>query len=122
MIRWHLEAVLDRDVVGTGSMLGRKLPASGPELDPGQSPRCPCGTRLVSLAPVRVLALEELPGLVASRRRRKRVHDRLRRFANDVLPSDGVREVAGASGQLLRGVVLAAEPGEYRLHCACPDA
>ena len=119
MVLRHLEAVLNRDVVGTAGVLGRELPASGPELDPGQSPRCACGARLVSLVPIRVFALEERPSLVPSRRRCKRVHDCLRRFPNHVLSADGVREVPRPGGELLRRVVLAGEPAEYRLDGAC---
>ena len=43
----HLEPVLDRDVVGAGGVLGRELPAPGPELDPGEAPERAGAPRLV---------------------------------------------------------------------------
>src|SRR4051795_5075590 len=39
----HFEAVLDRDAVRTSGVLGRELPPSRPELDPGEPPRCARG-------------------------------------------------------------------------------
>src|SRR6476660_9485569 len=91
MVLRHLEAVLDRDVVGTSGMFGRELPASRPELDPGQPPRCARDARLVSLAPLLKLVLEKRASLPSLRGRREGIDDCLRRLANEVLPADGVR-------------------------------
>src|SRR5438046_221583 len=66
----HFEAVLDRDAVRTSGVLGRELPSSRPELDPGEPPRCARGARLVSVTPVLILALEQGASLTSLRRRR----------------------------------------------------
>ena len=55
----HLEPVLDRDVVCARGVVGRELPAPGPELDPGEAPERARAPRLVALAPLLVLALEQ---------------------------------------------------------------
>ena len=55
----HLEPVLDRDVVGRRSVVGRERPAPVPELDPGETPERPRAPRLVALAPLVVLVLEQ---------------------------------------------------------------
>ena len=72
----HLEPVLDRDVVRARGVVGRELPAPGPELDPGEAPERAGAPRLVALAPLSVLALEQRAGLVPPRRRRERVRRR----------------------------------------------
>ncbi len=58
----HLEPVLDRDVVGADSVLGRERPASRPELDPGETPERAGAPRLVALEPLSILALEQSRG------------------------------------------------------------
>ena len=59
----HLEAVLDRDVVRTGRVRGCELEATGPKLDPGEAPECPGTSRLIALAPLVILALEQHAGV-----------------------------------------------------------
>src|SRR5690348_10764392 len=116
VVRRHLDAVLDRDVVGAGGVLGRKLPASAPEFEPRERPRRACGARLVSLAPILILAFEKRTILAALRRGREGVHDRLARLANELLAAHGARELASLRGeQVVRRNALAGEPPEHRL-------
>src|SRR5207237_358124 len=98
----HLEAVLDRDVVGASGVLGRERPAPGPELDPGEAPERAGAPRLVALAPVPVLALEHGAGLVPPGRRREGVHDGQRRLLHELLAADGGRELARTRRELRR--------------------
>src|SRR5262249_31523172 len=89
----HLEPVLDRDVVRSRCVVGRELPAAAPELDPREAPERPCATRLVALAPLGMLALEQGQGLVAPVRAGKRADDRERRLLDELRASNGRREV-----------------------------
>src|SRR5262245_63325625 len=101
VVRRHLDAVLDRDVVSAGGVLGRDVPVPGPELDPGQTPRCACGSRLVSLARLLVLPLEERTRFASLPGRRKRVRDRLGRLADELVAADCVRGVAWPRAEIL---------------------
>ena len=54
--------------------------------------------RLVALAPLFVLALEQGASVLPLRERREGVHDRQRRLPHELLAADSAREVAGARG------------------------
>src|SRR5580765_6078472 len=81
----HLEPVLDRDVVCVYCVRGRELPAPGPELDPCEAPERAGAPRLVALAPLLVLALEQVAGLSPLRGRREGVRDGQRRLPHELL-------------------------------------
>src|SRR5439155_11001053 len=85
----NLEAVLDRDVVGGGGVRGGEFPSPGPELDPGEAPERAGTSRLVPLAPLPVLAIEEGAGLVPRGHRRERVDNGQRRLLHQLLAADG---------------------------------
>ena len=114
----HLQPVLGRDVVRAAGVRSREIPAPREELDPGEAPESPSGARLVPLAPLSVLALEQRASLVPLRRRRECVHDRLCPLAHQLLAADGVREVVCHRREILRRLGLADEPAEDRLHRA----
>jgi hypothetical protein len=114
----HLEAVLNPDVVRVSGVLGRELPSPGPELDPREPPQGTGASRLVSLAPLSVLALEQGAGLVPLRGRRERVHQCLRRLLHETFPAERAREVSGQLRQIGRRLSLAHEPAQDRLHGA----
>ena len=80
----HLEPVLDRDVARAGGVLGRERPAPGPELDPREAPERVGAPRLVALAPLPMLALEQGARLVPPRGRREGVHDGERRLLHQL--------------------------------------
>ena len=90
----HLEPVLDRDVVGAGGVVGRELPAPGPELDPGEAPERAGAPRLVALAPL--LGTRARAAARASSScvddERERVRDRRGRLLHQLLVADGGRE------------------------------
>ena len=92
----HLEAVLDRDVVGARGVRGRERPAPGPELNPGKTPERAGAPRLVALAPLLVLALEQGTRLVPPGGRGEGVHDCRHRLLHELLPADGGRELVRA--------------------------
>ena len=94
----HFEPILDRDVAGTCGVLGAECPASGPELNPGETPERAGAPRLVALAPLFVLAHEQRASLLPLRERCEGVHDRQRRLPHELLAADRAREVAGACG------------------------
>ena len=112
----HLEPVLDRDVVGASGVRGRERPAPFPELDPGEAPERAGAARLVALAPLPVLALEQGAGLVPPGRRREGVDDGQRRLLHQLLAADGGRKVVRARRKILRRFRVAGEPAEDRLH------
>src|SRR5437667_586392 len=85
----HLESVLNRDVVGLDGVRCSELPAPGPELDPGEAPERAGAPRLVALAPLLVLVLEEGAGLVPPGGGRERVGDRQRRLLHQVRAAAG---------------------------------
>ena len=114
----HLEAVLDRDVVRASGIVGRELPTSGPELDPGKAPERAGAARLVPLAPRLVLPLEQCARFVPLRGRRERVHDRLRRLLYQPLAAERSREMLGQRQEIAGCLRLAGEPVEDRQHGA----
>ena len=118
MVLRHLEPVLDRDVAGASRVLGREHPASSPELDPGETPERAGAPRLVALAPLFVLALEQGAGLVPLREGREGVHDRQRRLPHQQFATDGAREVADPRRKILRRFRFAGEPAEDGQHRA----
>src|SRR4051794_2786834 len=75
-----LQRVLDGDVARRGCVHGRLLPLAGPELEPREPPQRVPAPGLVALVPLLVLTLEVRAHRLASRARRARVHDRLRRL------------------------------------------
>src|SRR5439155_6027443 len=89
----HLEPVLDRDVVGSGGVVGGNLPASGPELDPGQAPERAGAAWLVALAPFLMLALEEVAGIVSARGWREGARDGERGLLHQSLAAESARKV-----------------------------
>src|SRR6266516_5346576 len=114
----HLEPVLEGDLVGVGGMGRRELPATGPELDPGEAPERTGAPWLVALAPLLVLALEQGAGLGPLRGRREGVHDGECRLLNQLLAADGAREVVGPCREIFRRLRVAGEPAEDGLHSA----
>ena len=84
MVLRNLQAVLDRDVVCVGSVLGRELETTRPELDPREAPQRTGTPRLVAVTPIAVLALEQRTGLGG----RERVDDRLRRLLDEPLATE----------------------------------
>ena len=93
-------------------------PASSPELDPGETPERAGAPRLVPLAPLFVLALEQGAGLVPLRSGRERVHDGQSRLPHEQLATDSAREVADPRRKILRCFRFAGEPTEDGLHRA----
>ena len=77
-------------------VLGRELPAPAPELDPREAPERAGAARLVALAPLLVLALEQERG-----RRRSLRHDDEHRRDRDVRLLQQLR-VAGCGRELVR--------------------
>src|SRR3954453_8682063 len=114
----HLEAVLTGDVQGVSSILGGELPASGPELDPGEAPRGAGATGLVPLEPFGLVAREELTRLVSLRGDRERVHERLGRLLHHTLATQRARQQLRQRGQIASRPPLACEPVEDRLYGA----
>ena len=114
----HLEAVLDRDVVRASSVVRRELPTPGPELDPGETPESARAPRLVPVAPLLVLPLEQCAGFVPLRGRREGIHDRLRRLLYQPLAAERRREMLGQRREVAGRLPLAGEPVEDRLHGA----
>src|SRR5438128_7203364 len=72
------EAVLNRDVVRARSMLRCELPVSCPELEPGETPQRAGASRLVAVAPLLMLAVEQDACHVPSSGRRESVDERHR--------------------------------------------
>ena len=118
MVLRHLEPVLDRDVAGASRVFGGNIPASSPELDPGETPECAGAPRLVALAPLLVLALEQGACVFPLRERRESVHDRQRRLPHQQFATDGAREVADPRRKILRCFRFPGEPTEDGLHRA----
>ena len=116
MVLRHLEPILDRDVAGKGRVFGRNFPASSPELDPAETPERACAPRLVALAPLVVLLLEQGAGGFPLREGREGVHDRQRRLPNQQFATDGAREVADPRRKILRRLRFPGKPTEDRLH------
>ena len=114
MILGHLQAVLDRDVVRLRRLVGRELPAAAPELEPRETPERAGTPRLVSLAPLLELALEQRAGLASPRRRREGVHDGERRLLHELRSADRRREVVRLRGKRRR-IRFADHPAEDRL-------
>src|SRR5262245_46550903 len=112
LILRHLEPVLDRDIAGASRVLGTELPTSSPELNPGEAPECAGAPRLVPLAPLFVLALEQTAGLVPPRKGCERVHDSQRRLPHQQFAADGAREIADPYRKIFRYLCFAGEPTE----------
>ena len=122
MVLRHLEPVLDRDVAGASRVLGPERPTSSPELDPGETPERAGGPRLVPLAPLFVLALEQRAGLVPLRSGREGVHDGQSRLPHQQFATDSAREVADPRRKILRCFRFAGEPTKDGLHRAGPSS
>ena len=118
MVLRHLEPVLDGDVAGASRVLGPERPTSSPELDPGETPERAGAPRLVPLAPLFVLALEQGAGLVPLRSGREGVHDGQSRLPHQQFATDSAREVADPRRKILRCFRFAGEPAEDGLHRA----
>ena len=118
MVLRHLEPVLDRDVAGASRVLGPERPTSGPELDPGETPERAGAPRLVPLAPLFVLALEQGAGLVPLRSGREGVHDGQRCLPHQQFATDSAREVADPRRKIPGCFRVAGEPAEDGLHRA----
>src|SRR5215213_11080608 len=85
----YLEPVLDRDVVGVSGVLGCEHPTPGPELHPGEAPERAGAPRVVAVAPLFVLALEQGACLLPPRGRREDVDDGQRRLLYESLAAEG---------------------------------
>ena len=94
------------------------VPTSSPELDPGETPERAGAPRLVSVAPLFVLALEQGAGFVPLRDGREGVHDRQRRLPDQQFATDRAREVADPHRKILWCFRFAGEPTEDGLHRA----
>src|SRR6188472_1966930 len=93
MVLGNLQPVLDRDVVRLRRLVGRERPAAAPELEPRETPQRAGTPRLVALAPLFEIALEQDAGLSSPRQRRQRVDDGERGLLYELRSTDRGCEV-----------------------------
>src|SRR5207253_1862720 len=93
-------------------------PASSPELDPGETPERAGAPRLVALAPLFVVALEQGAGLVPLRNGREGVHDGQSRLPHEQFAADGAWEGADPRRKIIRSFRFAGKPIQDGLHRA----